>query len=583
MEGSRKAKKKLIVKSYTKLVLMSMLVLGATNFCGFIDNIVISRYLGDDALAAVGYFSPVAALASLAYVIILGTVILCGNFIGSGERQKVNSLFTGAFFTIVGISSAFVLVLVFFRAGISGLLGAKGQAATLLMEYMLGFAPGILFSNTAAFLLSLTSYNNEIRISCIAALVLFGGNVLADVVLVGPLGLFGVGLASTISSGAMFAILLPGFLKRNKTIHLEPAQIKLGLVWEAVKRGMPSLLFNVGLIMKNSLLNYSLITYSGDAGIAVVNVLASICGITGTVLGGFVNSYATLGSLYYGEEDREGLLDLFKTALLSGFLISVAMASVTTVFSGPLSNVFFSAGTDIWLIGKRMFMLGFWYLPLNLIFNLLMNTYKAQGKMHLVNILSFVETAIIGILAVLTVPVMGTDAAWLANTWSDILILLIILILLPALNKEVSYSLPYILRLDDSFGATGEQFVEYEISDIEGVSAVSEAVKDFCKNRGMDRKKSFWASLCVEELTHNIIQHGGYQKKRNNVDVRVICKNSLTIRVQDDCVKFDPSERMKMLEPDQPEKNIGFRIVSKLATSMDYYNNAGINTLIIKL
>lgn len=36
-----------------------MLVLGATNFYGFIDNIVISRSLGDDALAAVGYFSPI--------------------------------------------------------------------------------------------------------------------------------------------------------------------------------------------------------------------------------------------------------------------------------------------------------------------------------------------------------------------------------------------------------------------------------------------------------------------------------------------------------------------------------------------
>jgi len=88
MNSSRKAKKKIIVKSYTKLVLMGMLVLGATNFCGFIDNIVISRSLGDDALAAVGYFSPIMALSTFAYVIILGTVILCGNFIGAGQRQR---------------------------------------------------------------------------------------------------------------------------------------------------------------------------------------------------------------------------------------------------------------------------------------------------------------------------------------------------------------------------------------------------------------------------------------------------------------------------------------------------------------
>ncbi len=583
MENSRKVKKKIIVESYTRLVLMGMVVLGATNFCGFIDNIVISRYLGDEALAAVGYFSPVMALSSLSYVIIIGTVILCGNFIGSGQRQKVNSLFTGAFFTIVVIGIIFSLALVIFRAGISEFLGARGQAAKLLMDYIFGFAPGILFANSAAFFLSLTSFNNDIRISYIAAVVLFGGNVLADIALVGPLGIFGIGLASTISSAVMFAILLPGFMKQNKTIHLEPSHMEIGLVWEVIKRGMPMLLFNAGLIMKNSLLNYSLINYSGDNGIAVVNVLASVCGITGTVLGGFVNAYATLGSLYYGEEDREGLLDLFKAAMLRGFICIVAIALAFTVFAGHLSSVFFTNGTDTWVIGKRMFMLGFWFLPFNLIFNLIMNTYKAQGKMNLVNILAFVETSAVGILAVLTVPGMGTDAAWLANTWSDIICLVIILVMVPVLNKKFSLRIPAILRLEDDFGATPQQFVEYEIPDIAGISAASESVMDFCKNSGVDSKRSYLASLCVEELARNIIQHGGYRKKRNNVDVRVISKETLTIRVQDDCVKFDPCERMKMLEPDQPEKNIGLRLVAKLATEMDYYNNAGINTLIIRL
>jgi len=583
MENSGTVKKKIIGESYIKLVLMGMLVLGATNFCGFVDNIVTGIYLGDEALAAVGYFSPVTALASFAYVIILGSMILCGNFIGSGQRQKVKSLFTGAFFSIAVLSLAFALALVVFRPGISGLLGARDQTAELLMDYILGFAPGILFANTAALMLSLTSYNNDVRISCIASVVMFAGNVLADIVLVGPLGIFGVGLASTISSAAMFAILLPGFLKQNKTIHFEPAHGEAGLIGEAVKRGLPALLFDAGLIMKNSLLNYTLINCSGDDGIAVVNILASLCGITGTILGGFANAYTTLGSLYYGEEDREGFLELFKMAVRSGTIAAVIMAGAATVFSGFLSDIFFIAGTEIWLIGKRMFMLGFWFLPFNLVFNLLMNTYKIQGKMILVNILSFAETAAIGILAVLTVPAFGTDAAWLANTWSDLLCLVILLAVLPVLIKKVSCSIPDIMRLEDDFGAKSGQFAEYAISDIEDVSAVSESVMEFFGKTGVDRKKTYWAALCVEELTRNIIQHGGYIKNQNNVNVRVVSKEPLTIRVQDDCIKFDPNERMKMLEIDQPEKNIGLRIVSKLAKDMDYYNNAGINTLIIKL
>ena len=40
---------------------------------------------------------------------------------------------------------------------------------------------------------------------------------------------------------------------------------------------------------------------------------------------------------------------------------------------------------------------------------------------------------------------------------------------------------------------------------------------------------------------------------------------------------------MNQFNPDSPEKNIGLRMVAKLASYVDYYNNAGINTLIMKI
>ncbi len=413
---------------------------------------------------------------------------------------------------MVIVSMAFVLSFMFFRAGISEFLGARDRASRLLMDYILGFAPGMLFANVSAFLLSLTAYNNDIGISYIAAVVLFGGDVLADILLVAPLGIFGIGLASSISSAVVFAILIPGFLKSSKTIHFECGHMETGLLLESVKRGLPVLLFNAGLIMKNSLLNYSLVKASGNSGIAVVNVLVAVCGITGTVSGGFVNAYTILVSLYYGGEDWDGLLDLFNIAFLSGFICNVVMTAAATVFAGLWSGVFFNTGTDIWFMAKRMFMFGFWFLPLNLIFSLIMNTYKAQGKMKLVDIMTFVEVGIVGMIAFLLVPVLGTDAAWMANTWGDILCLVIILVTLFILYKKISLGIPDILRLEDDFGANSEQFVEYEITDMADVSAASESVMDFCKKSGVDSRRSFLASLCVEELTRNIIQHGGIKR-----------------------------------------------------------------------
>jgi hypothetical protein len=57
----------------------------------------------------------------------------------------------------------------------------------------------------------------------------------------------------------------------------------------------------------------------------------------------------------------------------------------------------------------------------------------------------------------------------------------------------------------------------------------------------------------------------------------------LTIRVSDDCRKFDPREYLNLFDEETPEKAIGLRMVARLASNIDYYNNAGINTLIIKI
>ena len=40
---------------------------------------------------------------------------------------------------------------------------------------------------------------------------------------------------------------------------------------------------------------------------------------------------------------------------------------------------------------------------------------------------------------------------------------------------------------------------------------------------------------------------------------------------------------MRLFTQESPEKSIGLRMVAKISKSIDYYNNAGINTLIIKV
>ena len=62
-----------------------------------------------------------------------------------------------------------------------------------------------------------------------------------------------------------------------------------------------------------------------------------------------------------------------------------------------------------------------------------------------------------------------------------------------------------------------------------------------------------------------------------------LCLDELTIRIRDNCPEFDPRKRVEVFDPKSPEKNIGIRLTVGLGRQVDYYNNAGINTLLIKM
>ena len=64
----------------------------------------------------------------------------------------------------------------------------------------------------------------------------------------------------------------------------------------------------------------------------------------------------------------------------------------------------------------------------------------------------------------------------------------------------------------------------------------------------------------------------------------VVCKDgSVILRIKDDCEPFDPGERQKLAEGDDIIKNIGIRMVFRLASEVKYQNILGLNVLTIRI
>ena len=151
-------------------------------------------------------------------------------------------------------------------------------------------------------------------------------------------------------------------------------------------------------------------------------------------------------------------------------------------------------------------------------------------------------------------------------------------------RRKFDRSLPAMLKLKDDFGAEEHEYMAASAVSMEEVINISARAINFCIRNGYPGETAFRVGLCIEEMAGNVLEHGFRGDRSCYADVRIVSKGGeLTVRARNNCREFDPRKRIDIVNPAYPEKNIGIRLTSKMAKRIDYYNNAGINTLIMKL
>ena len=93
------------------------------------------------------------------------------------------------------------------------------------------------------------------------------------------------------------------------------------------------------------------------------------------------------------------------------------------------------------------------------------------------------------------------------------------------------------------------------------------------------------ASLFLEEMAGNVVAHGFTKdKKPHSADIRISYKdNGVILRIKDDCIPFNPSERQAIIDPDDIARNVGIRMVYRIAEKVEYSNILGMNVLTIRI
>ena len=577
----------LVSRLYWRLLpvlILSCVVISAN---AFIDSVFAGRFLGTQAMALIGLFGPVSTLFSgLASVFASGAQQLCCSEMGDGNSRRLRQIFNAGLMFLLG-SGIFCGVLLFlFRRELAAGLGTRGTMQAELSAYMVGISLGIVGQLLSCYLMPFLQINGHNRLSYLAMAVNLVGNMGFNTLFVAVLswGLLGMGLATSLSSLFCVGVMLPVFCKKKELAHFDPHCLKVRDLVDIARIGSPVLMFHAGLFIKNYGMNCALLNGSIMDSVAVLTLQGSLCGILGAL--GFSSGTVVqmLSSFFIGEGDRKSVLEVFAVSMKNGLSLCILAILLLLSCSMPILRLFGLEGGATQAMALRMLRMLCLAILLNLVLTVLVKLLQAAEKLALANAITFLENAFQGVFALLFVGKLGADAAWAANSVATALCLLVVMVYGLSGGADCWRDPLRFLHFPTDFGSAVDARMTLTICSQELVMDAARGLMEFCKRQGMSERACMTAGVCVEELAGNVVKHGFQNRKSGTVWVLATIQNkTLTLRIRDNCIRFDPKEYLRLSVQDYTSEHIGIRLVAGLAESVEYKNMFGMNMLTIEV
>jgi len=234
--------------------------------------------------------------------------------------------------------------------------------------------------------------------------------------------------------------------------------------------------------------------------------------------------------------------------------------------------------------------MGFRLLPLCMPLALWSLVYVSYAQTAEKRIMSVILPVVDGMLGVVVcsfflIPRMQMNGLYISNILNGVICAVITLVGAWAVLKRFPGNMEDLLAIPQRIGVGSEDRIDISVTSEEEVLDVSEQVGEFCLRHAIDARRSFFASLCMEEMSGNIVKHGfPLDNKHHGADIRVVRKNDeIILRVRDNCSAFDPSEYHRVMQLDEADRNIGIRLVYGIAKEITYQNLLGMNVLTIRI
>ena len=578
----------MLSRLFFKLLPVQIAIVAMGSINSIVDGVIAARFIDATTVGVVGlYYTVMRILEASSSILLGGVTVLCGKSLGSGKMNEtrgictlglVLALFVGAFLTIASFAAP---------ETIAELLGATEELKAPLVDYIRGYAIGIIPLLLGQLLATNLQLERQEKLGHAGVIVMIVTNIALDIwfVAILDMGIWGLALATSLANWAYFLVVEQHFF--SKTAQLIP-DVKL-INWQQalpiLRIGFPNALLVACLAVRSLIINRILLSCAGNDGLSALSSFNMINGLFLSVAIGTGGLVRTLSSVFLGEENRQSLLAMIRISLTYMMAMMIVLGAAMSLLASPLAGIYFpDPASPVHQMTRQLFFIYGLCSPLSLLCIIYSNYCQAAGHRLFVNLISLFDGFFSMVIpSVLLAPSLGALGVWLSFP-IGLALTLFVSVLYPVLHyKRLPRSLAEWLLLPEEFGANeGLVMMLYEMRD---VTRTAETVQAYCEARGMSRKSSAHAGLCLEEIAGNIVRHGfRADRKKHEIEVRVTFRTEgVLLRIKDDCIRFNPEEWVAITTASDPASNVGIRLVYRIADEISYQNLLGLNVLSILL
>ncbi|HBR35366.1 MAG TPA: MATE family efflux transporter [Firmicutes bacterium] len=338
----------------------------AQQFYNTADSIIVGRYIGDNALAAVGSAAPILFLLMVLFVgISVGAGIMVAQYFGAKDRENLSRTI-GNCITQTAIASVVIMVIgPLTTKPLLVLLNTPSSILDWCADYLniffLGSA-GLAFYNILAGVLRGLGDSFSALVYLLISTAL---NVWLDILFVARFGMGvpGVALATVIAQGISAVFCLLKLLKMKDSFDLNWSTLKptkehsINLIKLGLPSGLTQAIFSLAMIVVQSLTNSF-----GEMVIACNVIVMRVDGFA--MMPNF--SFGAAMTTFTGQNFGANRLDRMDQGTKDGTKMAVAVSTVITIFllffGHHLMNVFTDTAELVDLSMRMMRILAVGYI-----------------------------------------------------------------------------------------------------------------------------------------------------------------------------------------------------------------------------